>query len=97
MSKSRQRSVSQWEAQRRIRKAQQILEFKVQAGLSEVCNELSRITWCPEWSKTGKLYDQVKKLWYQLDSRALSPKIDLDSEAAASLLAKLKEIETRTK
>lgn len=74
------------EAQRRIRRAQHVLEHQVQAGLSQVCNELSRITWCPEWNRAGELYDQVKKLWHRLDSRALSGKIDLDPEAAEKFL-----------
>jgi hypothetical protein len=79
-------SVTKAEARRRIRQAQEILEFKVQAGLSEACNALSRITHCPEYDKVGELYDKVKSLWHQLESRTYSTKIDLDSEAAAKFL-----------
>lgn len=80
---------TQFEAQRRIKCAKQILEFTVQAGLSAVANDLSRIIHCPEYDEVAKLYDRVKALWYKLDSREISPKIDLDSEAAAKFLASL--------
>jgi hypothetical protein len=89
--KSRRRTITQAEAQRRIRVAQQILEHKVQAGLAEVCRELSHIMWCPEWKRAGDLYDQVRKLWYRLDSRALSTKIDLDSMVGPDFVKKLEE------
>lgn len=80
---------TQLEAQRRIREAQKILEFRVQHGISDVGEKLSRITHCPEWDEIGKLYDQVRALWHKLNDRALSSKIDLDSEAAAKFLASI--------
>jgi hypothetical protein len=83
------RTVTQIEAERRIRKAQDILEFRVQAGLNAVREELSRIIWCPEWEIVGKEYDRVKALWYKLNDRSLSSKIDLDSEEAPRFVAEL--------
>lgn len=75
------------EAVKRIEEAQKILEFVIQENLHQVGERLCRIIHCPEWDEIGNLYDQVKALWYKLEDRKYSKKIDLDSEAAAKFLA----------
>jgi GTP1/Obg family GTP-binding protein len=93
--KSRRRTITQAEAQRRIREAQQILEHRVQAGLGDVAQKLGNIIWCPEYREVHKLYSRVKKLWYKLDSRALSTKIDLDNLVGPDFIKKVQEAQKK--
>lgn len=80
-------TLTKMEAQHRIEDAKNILEFVIQARLHDVGERLCRITHCPEYDEVSKIYDRVKALWYKLDSRAQSSKIDLDSEGASRFLA----------
>jgi hypothetical protein len=89
MSQPTKKQITQAEARRRVDQAKTILEHRVQASLSDAASVLSRVTFCPEYDEIMKMYDRVKALWYKIDARSQSSKIDLDSEAAETFLAKL--------
>lgn len=70
------------EAEVRILRAMVHLEA-AQNELDRAFQELSAITfWAPEYSRVGRLHQQVKTQWFRMNARLIGGKYDLDSFAA---------------
>lgn len=82
--------VTKQEAANRIRKSMAHIEM-AQRHIDEAACSLSSIQgpgMADEWGRLCKLYDRVKSHWYRVQNKMICGRFDLDSDAAASFLAR---------